>query len=299
MTVDKDQITVVIPVFNEEEAIGLVLEELKREGYTNILIVDNYSSDATAEIVRSKGIDVIQQHGVGKTGALKTAIEHVKTPYMVVMDGDHTYDPKDIEKFLAYIESYDEIIGSRRFGVENIPKLNRFGNRIFTKLFNLLMGSNLSDVCSGMYMLKTEMARRLEFKSRGFDVEVEIAAQMVMEGRVTEVPINYRKRLGKRKLSPLRDGFRIMVSILKLAQIYNPAMFFSILSSLACIPGLILLLWAVFVAFFYGVWHSGYALLGTLLLLSGFQGLSLAVVSLLLKRMEQRIKRELLRAIKE
>lgn len=293
MAIDKDQITVVIPTFNEKEAIGLVLDELQQEGYRRILVVDGHSSDATVKIAEAKKGKVIKQHGRGKTGALKTAIEHIETPYMLVMDGDSTYDPKDIQKFLAHIENYDEIIGARKNGVENIPRLNRLGNWIITKVFNVLMGANLSDVCSGMYMLKTEVARQLSLESGGFEAEVEIASQMVTQGKVTEVPINYRKRVGIQKLSRIKDGFRIVTNILKLARAYNPALLFSTFAATAFIPGIIILAWVAFGAIFYGIWHSGYALFGTMLLLFGSQGLTLATISVLLKRMEQRIKQRL------
>ncbi len=73
-------ITVVIPTLNEEEAIGKVLDELQSLGFNNIMIVDGYSTDRTVEIAKQFGVQTIRQHGKGKTGALKTAIEHVETP---------------------------------------------------------------------------------------------------------------------------------------------------------------------------------------------------------------------------
>ncbi len=92
----KDKITVVIPTLNEREAIGRVIEEVKKNDYTKIMVVDGYSTDKTAEIAHSSGAKVVFQHGVGKAGAVKTAIELVDTPYMVFIDGDYTYDPRDI-----------------------------------------------------------------------------------------------------------------------------------------------------------------------------------------------------------
>jgi len=97
MPLSKGDVTVVIPTLNEEEAIGQVIEELKQMGYHNILVVDGYSTDGTAKVAESNGCCVVFQHSKGKCGAIETAIENVKTPYMLVMDGDCTYDPKDIE----------------------------------------------------------------------------------------------------------------------------------------------------------------------------------------------------------
>jgi len=82
-SVSKDMVTVVIPTLNEEEAIGVVLDEVMAEGYRNILVVDGYSKDRTVEIAKSKGVRVVYQDGVGKAGAIATAIKIVSTPYML------------------------------------------------------------------------------------------------------------------------------------------------------------------------------------------------------------------------
>jgi dolichol-phosphate mannosyltransferase len=287
---DKDQVTVVIPTLNEKEAIGPVLDEVKREGYRHILVVDGYSSDDTVEIARSKGAKVVFQHGLGKTGAIKTAIDLVETPYMAVMDGDHTYDPRDIERLLQHADKHDLVIGAR-VNRENIPLLHRFGNKVITSTFNLLMGSKLSDVCSGMYLLKTEMAKKLDLTSRGFDIEVEIVAQCYGNGRVTEVPISYRKRLGKKKLQTWRAGLRILTSVIGLARAYNPVFLLSTLAALFTIPGVALLLWELTMRWLYGAqyWSEGKVWLGLFLLVVGLQGFTLATISLLIRRLEKRI----------
>lgn len=292
--INKKDVTIIIPTLNEEDAIGEVIMELKREGFNNILIVDGYSTDNTAKIAQSNGGSVVFQHSIGKAGALETAVEHVKTPFMVVMDGDYTYDPKDIEKLMSHIKNYDQVIGVRVNGRKNIPILNRLGNWLITKTFNLLMGTKLSDVCSGMYALKTEIVRQLEFRSKGFDIEVEIAAQIATEGKLTEVPIDYRKRVGGQKLSALRHGFQILTSILNLARRYNPALLFSIVAALVAVPAFLILTYAIFEVLLYGVWHSGYALTGILLLLLASQLFTVGIISVLLKRMERRITQKLL-----
>ena len=97
-------LTIVLLTLNEEEAIGTVIDELKHEGYENILVVDGYSTDFTVKIAKEKGAKVVLQKGKGKTGAIKTAIELAKTPYILVMDADGTYNPKDIENFRGYRE---------------------------------------------------------------------------------------------------------------------------------------------------------------------------------------------------
>jgi len=119
-----------VPVLNEEGAIGMVLDELFRNGYRHILVVDGYSKEKTVQIAESKGVNVAKQHGMGKTGAIKTAIDLVPTPYMLVMDGDYTYAAADIEKFLDHAHNYDQIVGVR--SRENINRLHRIGNAIIS-----------------------------------------------------------------------------------------------------------------------------------------------------------------------
>lgn len=295
MTITKDDLTVVVPVLNEEEAIGGVLQELKDLGYNNMVVVDGYSRDKTVEIAKDNGVRVVFQHGKGKTGAIRTAIEHVKTPYMLVMDGDLSYDPSDIERFLAHAKEYDQIIGCRvKNGV--MGRVHRFGNWAITKAFNLLMDTNLSDVCSGMWLLNTERAERLSLYSSGFDVEVEVATHTAMEGRVTEVPITYRPRVGNKKLGTWREGIRILASVLNLAWMYNPALLFSAVASLAIFPALVILGWVILEVLMLGIWHSGWALFGVMLLLLATQALAVATISMLLKRMEARTSRMMRRS---
>ena len=288
MPIGKQDVTVVLPTLNEEKAIGIVIDELRNEGYENILVVDGYSKDMTVKIAGEKGVKVVYQHGKGKAGALKTGIEHVETSYLLIMDADHTYDPKDIWKFLEHANDYDEIIGVR-VNRENIPLMNRLGNWAITKAFNLLTGTSLRDICSGMYLLKTEAAKRLDIESASFDIEVEIATQLVSNGEVTEVPVSYRSRIGRQKLSSLRHGARILLTIIGLARIYNPAFLFALITALALIPGGIIYLWVLYRLMLYGIWHSGWALLGTALIILGGQGLILSTIALMLKRMEKRI----------
>ena len=231
--VSKDDVTIVVPVKDEAPAIGMVIDELHDEGYDNILVVDGYSGDGTLGLVREKDkVCYVTQHGRGKTGALKTAIEYVNTPYMLLVDGDHTYPANDIKRLLVHAENYGQVIGVR--DKKNISTVHRFGNRIITRVFNLLFGAGLSDICSGMYLLKTDVARELDLGSKGFLTEVEVAAQTVTEHSVTEVPIGFRERVGTAKLSAWH-GFSILGAILQLAWKYNPVFLFSSMAALATI----------------------------------------------------------------
>ena len=292
--VRKDDVTIVVPVLNEEGAIGMVLDELFSCGYRHILVVDGYSKDKTVQIAESKGVNVVKQHGMGKTGAIKTAIDLVPTPYMVMMDGDYTYVAADIEKFLDHAHNYDQIVGVR--SKENISRLHRLGNGIISKCFNLMFDTGLSDVCSGMYLLRTEPARELDLHSGGFNADVEIIAQTAVRGEITEVPIEYRARVGKPKLSTWKNGTQIIYSVLIWTRVYNPVFIFSIAAALAFIPGLAILVWVGLSWLLQRIFYSGWALMAAILLLGAGEALTVGSLSLLIKRSEARITKRLKQA---
>jgi dolichol-phosphate mannosyltransferase len=296
-TVDINKlVTVVIPTLNEEKGIEETIKELHSIGINNILVVDGYSKDRTVEVAKSLNARVIFQHGKGKTGALKTAVEHVDTPYMLVIDGDYTYDAKNIDRFLQHMDNYDEIIGARiPVDERSMTRLHRLGNRLITKTFNFLMNTNLSDVCSGMYMLKTDTVKEIDFTTTGFDVEAEIAAQIATIGNITEVPINYRPRVGRQKLSTWKHGYRIIRSIFYLARLHNPGTFYSFLISLLLIPAGIIFANSLLELLLTGRMTSHWFFVGVALLLIAIQGMSIGVLSLVVKRSNLRM----LRAIKK
>jgi glycosyltransferase involved in cell wall biosynthesis len=292
--VSPKDVTVVIPTLNESEGIGKVIDDIKMEGYDNLLVVDGFSNDGTPKIAEAKGAAVVMQHGPGKAGALKTAIGMVNTPYMVVMDGDDTYKAADIKNLLTFAGEFDEVIGARTEGRNNIPTVNRFGNWIVSRAYKLLFGSPITDVLSGMYVLNVEKTREIEMTSASFDIEVEIASAMAASGSVTQVPISYRKRIGKQKLRPSHGG-RILSTLLWMAYYYNPVFLFGALVSLAAIPATGILLWVLFEGLFLGIWHGIYATFGLGLLLIATQAASVALISLIMKRSEKRIMSQLKR----
>jgi len=276
----KDQVTVVIPTLNEAGAISEVIEEVKGEGYHNIIVVDGYSKDATGAIASGNEVGLVYQHGIGKAGGVRTALEHVKTPYVLFMDGDGTYNPKDIWRLLNHADRYVHVIGSR--DRRNIHLVHRFGNWLISHLFSLLFGVKVNDVCSGMYLLETAEAGRYSLEESGFVAEIELAAQSASMRQLTEVPVDYRARIGRRKLNTWRDGRAILSAAFTLAWRYNPVLMSAGLAGLLTIPALSILSWVLFERVANAVWHLGWALFGAVLLIVGAQALTLAGVSLII-----------------
>lgn len=289
------QVTVVIPVLNEREALEKVLNELfevpiPRE---RIIIVDGHSTDGTDKIARKLGVKVVYQNGKGKADAVKEGLSLVETKYAVIMDGDYTYPARYIPRLLeeAVVRRCGEVIGARIHGRENIPLLNRLGNRIITLFFNVLYGTRLRDVLSGMYLVDMEHLRDATYEMKGFSIEVEIASHMagsILD--ICEVPIEYRERLGEKKLKAVH-GLKIAIDLLRLVWRYNPVLFIFMVASLLVIPGLALGAYVAYYYFFEGVRYHVKGIIAIVLTASGFNAFLLGVLSLYLKRMELRLRK--------
>jgi dolichol-phosphate mannosyltransferase len=287
----KNMVTIVIPTLNEEEGITKVIEEVKAEGYENVLVIDGYSKDKTAHIANGNGVRLVYQHGSGKAGAVKTAIERVETPFIVFMDGDHTYDPKDIWRLMNHTEHYCHVIGVR--DKKHIPWLHRFGNWVISRTFSLLFTVKTSDVCSGMYLLETEEAKKYDLQEPGFIAEIELAAHSAATRNLTEVPISYRLRIGTRKLNTWKHGLAILSAAFGLARRHNPVFLYSSIAGLSVIPAALILGWVVLEELTMRIFHSGWALAGIMLLLAAVQAFTLASVSILTRHTEERLMKEI------
>jgi len=291
-----DNITVIIPTLNEAKAIGNVIDEIIEAGipHKNIIVVDGGSTDGTIEIARSKGVQVVLQDGTGKSLAIKTGLKYVKTPYVVVMDGDYSYPAKHIlDLYAKIVEGHDLVIGARRCekGAQHI--VYRFGNWVLTKSFNLLFGTRISDVLSGMYIARTEMLREVMFEMPHFSVESEIAAHIATTtGRIAEIPIHYRRRLGEKKLR-IFHGLIIARDMIRLAWRYNPAFFIFALGAILIIPGLVLGCWVAYHYFFTGIKYYVKGLIAIFLTIAGLLSMFHAIMAIYVKRVEMRAQQRI------
>jgi dolichol-phosphate mannosyltransferase len=290
-SISRQDVTIVLPTLNEAVAIGSLIDEIHANGYYKILVVDGFSNDGTCSIAQAHGATVAGQHGKGKSGAILVARDIVDTPFFLIMDGDSTYDPSDIDRFVAYANAYDEIIGFRPKQSPNISRTHRFGNWILTHTFNLFMGSNVPDVACGMYLMRTDKIKTFELTRLGFEIDQEIAVQMLTDGKVTYVPINYRARKGAVKAPTWRQGFRALFAIINLGRLYSPSLLFSLLASLALIPAVALIGYAIMLYLFFDEYHGGYILASLVLFTLGSQGLTVATIASITQRLERKVNR--------
>ena len=213
--------TVVIPAYNEEKAIVLTIEEVKNvvnEEY-EILVVDDGSEDKTYELARKCDVKVIRhKKNKGKAAAIRTGIENALGEIVVTIDADCTYEANAIPKLVELVENgVDLAIGSRFLGhIEGMKFLNKFGNKIFSGLITLFTGQKITDAQSGLRAFRKDLFYRLAIQARGLDLETEMTARAVKEGYIVkEIPIKYRERIGKSKLRPFADGYRMLKAVFK------------------------------------------------------------------------------------
>ncbi|MEM0244982.1 MAG: glycosyltransferase family 2 protein [Zestosphaera sp.] len=287
-----DDLTIIIPTLKEAEGIGLVLDELLSIGIPpdKILVVDGFSDDGTREIAESKGVRVVLQEGFGKADAIKTGSKFVKTTYTLIMDGDYTYPATRVPDLLNKIrEGYDLVLGYRKYiekGAMN--PIFRFGNKIITRFVNILYGTRVSDVLTGMYVVRSNILKEIFYEAKNFSIEVEIFSHVAnTTGRVSEVPIEYRKRKGIKKLG-ISHGFKITWDLIRLTWRYNPSYLIFLLGAALLLPGITLGAYVAYHYFFTGINYYLKGLVAILLTLAGFQSLLMAIMSIYTKRIEMR-----------
>ncbi len=275
MTIDRDAVTVLIPTLDEAPTIQGLVREFSALGYTRVLVVDGGSTDGTAALAKEAGAEVLVQHGRGKGNAVIEAFRAVETPYVLMLDGDGTYAPADADRMLAPLaQGVDQVIGDRleHAGKGSISRLNLVGNYLLNRLFRLAHGRYLADILSGYRAFTKASVDQMNLAEQGFGIETELAAEAVRNGHaVGVVSISYDRRAGTAtKLNPLRDGYRIAVTIYRLARMNNPLFYFGLIGVALALAGLLV---GAFVLYEWlgGIERLPLTILTVLLIVAGIQ----------------------------
>ena len=213
-------VSLIIPTLNEAHAIRKVLADIPRGVASEVVVIDS-SSDDTPQIAEGMGARVIRESRMGYGRALQTGIEKVKGDIVVYMDGDYTYDPKEIPHLIRPILNgrCDVVLGSRIRGhmlPGSMSHFNKFGNLMLSLFFDALFLRNVRDTQSGFRAIRRHLLEGLTYRNYGMPYVTEQLIKLVRKDvRVGEVPITYRPRIGKTKLCRWTDGFKILGVILK------------------------------------------------------------------------------------
>ena len=223
--------SVIVPAYNEEQGLPVVLESLKGclDKSYEIIVVDDGSSDGTRESALKQGCRVIS-HSVnrGKGAAMRTGIRHARGKNVIFIDADGTYPPSAIPVIAEKLETLQMVVARRMTG-HNIHLLNRIGNWMFGRMMKMLYKSRVFDPLSGLYGIHKSILDRMELRSQGFEIETELtikAAQLNVG--VGQIEIQYDPRIGQTKLRPFHDGLRILKTIVMLLFLYNPTAVFTV-----------------------------------------------------------------------
>jgi hypothetical protein len=220
---------VILPTLNEELGLRATLAEIHRTGFgpdgtPEILVVDGHSEDRSREIADAFGCFVLEQSGHGKGSAVREGLAWARREgfgTVALLDADGTYPAARLPALFRLLEEgFEVVVGVRRpdhpAGTTPRDLVHRIGNGLLDFLAARFSGGPILDVCSGFWGVRTEVLEGLRLESNGFEIESELFVKSFRHGlRVVQIPIAYRERIGEAKLHAVRDGARILLSILR------------------------------------------------------------------------------------
>lgn len=216
----KYKITVVIPCLNEEQGIRMVLARIP-ELVDEVIVVDNGSTDSTAEVASEMGARVIREDVRGYGRAYKTGLFYAQGDIIVTLDGDHSY-PVDSLSYLieALIGSDVSFVSASRFPVQHRQAMswkNLIGNKCLSLMLSLLYLRRVRDSQSGMWIFYKEALETMRLQSDGMAFSEEIKIEAIRHSTLgfKEIPINFSNRAGEEKLRPWRDGWDNLIFLFK------------------------------------------------------------------------------------
>jgi glycosyltransferase involved in cell wall biosynthesis len=239
-------VSVIIPAFNEEGGIAAVVHGIVGQGgFHEILVVDDGSTDRTAELAGAAGARVLRHpYNKGNGAAVKTGIREARAGVVLLMDADSQHDPAEIAKVIAPVGPYDLVIGARRARDQGLVRA--FGNLVFQALAGWLTGRPIPDLTSGFRAARRDrLLEILHLLPNGFSYPTTSCLAFLKAGHnVTFIPITARRRVGRSKINVLRDGLLFLLIIFKVVTLYSPLRVFFPIAVAAFATGAA-----------YGVWN--------------------------------------------
>ena len=229
--VKKQKIAVLIPVFNEEGSIAQVLTDIPRALVNEVVVINNGSSDRSAEVAQAHNATILHESERGYGSACLKGIEYVnkylKPDLVVFLDGDYSDYPEDMIKLVEKInEGYDFVIGSRILGMDqfgaHLPYHSVVGNKIATFLIRIFFGGSYTDL-GPFRAIRSVKLNELGMQDRnyGWTMEMQIKA-LRKKLKITEIPVRYRERYsGKSKVTgSFWGGLKAFLKITYIVALY-------------------------------------------------------------------------------
>jgi glycosyltransferase involved in cell wall biosynthesis len=241
-------LTVVIPAYNEEQAIAAnidaVEQALNSSGWKyEIIVVDDGSTDATARIASERGVEVVRQGANrGYGAALKAGIALAKFDWVAIIDADGTYPAAALPGMLHRVESSDMVVAARIGSQVQDPLVRRPAKWLLRKFAGILAGEKIPDLNSGMRVIRKSMVEKFAaILPSGFSFTTTITLAMICNGyQVAYVPIDYFKRIGRSKIKPFH-AVKFAFLILRTVMLFRPMRVLAPVASLVILAGLIIL----------------------------------------------------------
>lgn len=225
---------VLVPCYDEAVSIAGVVADFRAAlPGADIYVYDNNSTDGTAERAAAAGAIVRRERLQGKGHVVRRMFADVEADAYVLVDGDGTYEGTDAARLVAALlaERLDLVNGRRISSVQAAYRPgHRLGNRVLTGLVRFIFGDRFADILSGLKVFSRRYAKSFPGLSRGFEIETELTIHALeLDMAVAEFDIAYRERPvdSPSKLNTVRDGIRILATIVRLVRIERPLAFFS------------------------------------------------------------------------
>jgi glycosyltransferase involved in cell wall biosynthesis len=219
---ESNRILALIPAYNEELWIGRLLDRL--EGYAHkddVLVIDDGSSDRTAEIAREHGVSVLSNaQNRGKGFSLRRGFEYALEKgygWVVTLDADYQHDPKEISDMIDLSEDADIVVCSRWAELSRMPRDRFLSNRLSSMVASIAAGQRLEDAQCGFRLIRTSLFRRIKLTTSRFDTEPELLIKAALAGaRIVTCPIHVRYGAETSSINRCIDTLRFIVMTLKL-----------------------------------------------------------------------------------
>ena len=245
-----NNIAVLIPWYNEALTIKKVIEDFRGElPDAKIYVYDNNSSDNTSKIAKESGAIVKKEFRQGKGNVVRSMFRDIDADIYIMIDGDDTYPANFVHSLMRPIieDEADIVIGDRHsngtYKDENKRPLHNFGNNLVKSLINSIFRANLKDIMTGYRVFNKKFVKNMPVNSNGFEIETEMTLHTLdKKFLIKEIPIEYRDRPegSYSKLNTYSDGIKVLKTILWVFKDYKPLAFFSVLSFLFFLLGLMI-----------------------------------------------------------